>query len=88
MKKYSCSYDSNSVEHKKVHGMGFLIHFAIYLMVVGGQWKVWLFSGGHHHFPIWITLFWGIGVYSHYKKTFGVDSEHQPKERKLENEFI
>ena len=61
MKKYACSYDSNSVEYKKDQRTSFLIHFAIYLMVVGGQWKIWLLSGGHHHFPIWITLFWGMG---------------------------
>ncbi len=86
MKKYACSSDSNSAEYKKDQRTGFLIHFAIYLMVVGSQWKVWSFSDMHHNSPIWMTLFWGIGVYSHFKKAFGID--YQPKERKLENEFI
>ena len=46
MKNQACQYDRNDNYDIEKAKRSFLIHFAIYLIVVGSQWKVWLFSVG------------------------------------------
>ena len=85
MKSKACCFDKNDIHAVEKARKGFHIHLFIYLIVVGSQWKIWLFSGGGYPFPIWVTFFWGLGVYSHYKKVYGERSE--PK-KNTESEFI
>lgn len=85
MKSKACRFDKNDIHAVEKARKGFHIHLFIYLIVVGSQWKIWLFSGGGYPFPIWVTFFWGLGVYSHYKKVYGERSE--PK-KNTESEFI
>ena len=85
MKSKACRFDKNDIHVLEKARKGFHIHLFIYLIVVGSQWKIWLFSGGGYPFPIWVTFFWGLGVYSHYKKVYGERSE--PK-KNTESEFI
>ena len=85
MKSKACSFDKNDIHAVEKARKGFLIHALIYFFVVGSQWKIWLFSGGGYPFPIWVTFFWGLGVYSHYKKVYGERSE--PK-KNTESDFI
>ncbi len=88
MKNQACQYDRNDNYDIEKAKRSFLIHFAIYLIVVGSQWKVWLFSGMGYPFPIWVTFFWGIGVYSHFKKAFGLKRIKTERIKSLESEFI
>ena len=85
MKSKACRFDKNDIHAVEKARKGFHIHLFIYLIVVGSQWKIWLFSGGGYPFPIWVTFFWGLCVYSHYKKVYGERSE--PK-KNTESEFI
>ena len=85
MKSKACRFDKNDIHAVEKARKGFHIHLFIYLIVVGSQWKIWLFSGGGYPFPIWVTFFWGLGVYSHYKNVYGERSE--PK-KNTESEFI
>ena len=85
MKSKACRFEKNDIHSIEKARKDFHIHLFIYLIVVGSQWKIWLFSGGGYPFPIWVTFFWGLGVYSHYKKVYGERSE--PK-KNTESEFI
>lgn len=85
MKSKACRFDKNDIHAVEKARKGFHIHLFIYLIVVGSQWKIWLFSGGGYPFPIWVTFFWGLGVYSHYKKVYDERSESK---KNTESEFI
>lgn len=88
MKNKTCRIDPNDIKAVEKARKGFLIHFIIYLIVVGSQWKVWLFSGGGYPFPIWVTFFWGIGVLSHYKKVYGIHTDRSEKQKNIEDDMI
>ena len=85
MKSKACRFDKNDIHAVEKARKGFHIHLFIYLIVVGSQWKIWLFSGGDYPFPIWVTFFWGLGIYSHYRKVYG--ERNEPK-KNTESEFI
>ena len=88
MKSKACSFDKNDIHAVEKARKGFLIHLFIYLIVVGSQWKIWLFSGGGYPFPIWVTFFWGLGIYSHYKKVYGYKNEDSSGKKDTESDFI
>lgn len=44
---------------------GFLIHLAVYIILVPAAWLVCLFLGWSFIFPILLTLGWGVGLAAH-----------------------
>jgi hypothetical protein len=62
----------------------FYKHLTIYLIINGFLWFIALVgsSGGVHAWklwPIWITVFWGIGLFSEWRRVFG-DNERRRQE--------
>jgi hypothetical protein len=51
---------------------GFRKHLSVYIIIVGSLWAIWWITIGRktgftgYPWPIWITLFWGIGLAFHY----------------------
>jgi hypothetical protein len=51
--------------------VGFYVHFGIYILVNTALWLLWWITTPEvFPWPIFITLFWGIGVGSHAVGTF------------------
>ncbi|MBI1281658.1 MAG: protein kinase [Anaerolineaceae bacterium] len=58
------------IEKKYKERAGLIAHATPYLIVNGMLWMIWLFTGGLNNpglpWPVWITFFWGIGMFSHF----------------------
>jgi len=55
----------------------FFTHFTAYLLVNGLIWTIYLFgSSGSFPWPIFVTVFWGIGVAAHALETFMGDETY------------
>ena len=51
------------IKKKHKERQDFLTHIAIYLMVNGLLWTIWIATGADSHpWPMWSTVFWGLGV--------------------------
>jgi hypothetical protein len=69
--------------------MKFYKHLSSYLIVNGFLWFIALMTS-HGNFwavswPLWVTVFWGIGVVSDYFKTFGFSEN--TRQRLIEDEL-
>ena len=69
--------------------MKFYKHLSSYLIVNGFLWFIALFTS-HGNFwaiswPLWVTVFWGIGLVSDYIKTFGLSEN--TRQRLIEDEL-
>ncbi|MYD11865.1 MAG: 2TM domain-containing protein [Chloroflexi bacterium] len=53
------------VEAKYDERYALLIHFTSYAGVNALVWATWLFSGGGFPWPLFVTVFWGIGMVGH-----------------------
>ena len=53
------------VEAKYDERNALLIHFTSYAGVNVLVWATWLFSGGGFPWPLFVTIFWGIGMAGH-----------------------
>jgi len=53
------------VETKYDERNALLIHFTSYAGVNVLVWATWLFSGGGFPWPLFVTVFWGIGMVGH-----------------------
>ena len=53
------------VEAKYDERNALLIHFTSYAGVNILVWAMWLFSGGGFPWPLFVTVFWGIGMAGH-----------------------
>ena len=41
---------------------GFFSHLTVYVLVNLMLVAIWYFTGAHYFWPMWVMLFWGIGV--------------------------
>jgi hypothetical protein len=66
--------------------MGFLTHLAVFVAVNLVLIAIWWITSGPGSFPwfLFVTLFWGIGLVSHYLNAF---HGHTYTERMAEREF-
>ena len=53
------------VEAKYDERNALLIHFASYAGINIMVWAIWLFSSGGFPWPLFVTVFWGIGMMGH-----------------------
>ena len=54
------------IARKRVQArMGFIIHVAIYTVMNGGLFAIWLFSGKGYPWFMWPLIGWGVGVIAH-----------------------
>lgn len=55
----------------------FFTHFTVYLLINGLVWTVFLLDGTNTFpWPIFMTVFWGIGVLAHAIETFVNDESY------------
>ena len=53
--------------HKKLKARSELIqHLTVYLAVNAVLWSIWLFGRGGFPWPLFVAVFWGIGMVNHY----------------------
>lgn len=65
----------------------FKSHLTTYLIVNGGLWLIWYFTGGRNDggglpWPVWGMFGWGIGLVSHYISAYTNTGENT-----VENEY-
>jgi serine/threonine protein kinase len=70
----------------------FLSHLASYVMVNGGLWSIFVFSGGFAEgdgfpWPLFVSFFWGIGLVSHAAQTVGGFRRQQAIDRQVAREL-
>jgi 2TM domain len=68
--------------------VAFKIHLTVYLVVNVSLWAIWGFlratgQGTSYPWPIWTNLGWGVGLASHYMRTF-LFSEQSVVEREYQ----
>lgn len=71
----------------------FKSHLVTYLLVNGGLWLLWYFTGGRTYgtgipWPAWSTFGWGIGLVSHYVGAYhatGVNAVEKEYDRLTQN---
>lgn len=58
------------IEKKYKERAGLIAHATPFLIVNSMLWMIWLFTSGPNSggmpWPMWITFFWGIGMFSHF----------------------
>ncbi len=58
------------IEKKYKERAGLIAHATPFIIVNAMLWMIWLFTGGLNNgglpWPVWITFFWGIGMFSHF----------------------
>jgi fatty acid desaturase len=59
---------------------GFRIHFAVYLLVNSGLAVLWYLTGAGFPWPIFLIVFWGIGVAANYMAAYGAGQKWIEKE--------
>lgn len=74
--------------------VGFKSHARTYLFINLLIWALWFYFRGRHgnddgYWPIYMTLGWGFGLYSHYRNVYGnsksaIDKEYQKLKRERE----
>ena len=66
----------------------FKAHFTTYLLVNALLWAIWFVTGAHTYgflpWPIWSTVFWGIGVAIQGLTCYGFVSEQSWSEREYQ----
>ena len=65
----------------------FQSHLAVYVLVNAGLWAVWALSPNEHDFlpwPLWTSLFWGLGVVLNGVGAYGGFSREQRTQREYE----
>ncbi|MCC3158111.1 2TM domain-containing protein [Hymenobacter sp. 15J16-1T3B] len=71
----------------------FKSHLVTYLLVNALLWAIWYFTDGAVHYrrhgfdvpwPVWSTLFWGLGVAVQGLSTYGFVSQHSWSEREYQ----
>lgn len=66
----------------------FKSHLVTYLLVNLLLWAVWFLSGARTYgflpWPVWPTLFWGLGVAAQGLRTYGFASEYSWSEREYQ----
>lgn len=66
----------------------FQSHLLTYLLVNALLWVIWgVTDHGHHDllpWPVWSTVFWGIGVFFQGVRTYGGWNKHSLAEREYE----
>ena len=46
--------------------IGFVVHAAVYVLVIIGLWIVWALTGAGHPWPVWPMLGWGLHLIGHH----------------------
>lgn len=66
----------------------FKIHFTIYLIINGGLWLLWLFTGGvdSYPWPVWPSIGWGIGLIANYFTVYRFNRTAEKEYEKLKRE--
>jgi 2TM domain len=65
-------------------------HLNTYIAVNAFLWLLWLSTSGFNSYPwpVYTTLWWGVGLFFHALKVAPVLYAHQHTQRKEEDEFI
>lgn len=63
----------------------FKMHLAVYLVVNGGLWLLWIFTSGvsSHPWPVWPTIGWGIGLTANYFAVYRFNHAAEKEYEKL-----
>ena len=63
----------------------FRMHLGAYLIVNAMLIGIWAFSGQGHFWPMWVMLFWGVGVAFHaWNAFFGTPISEAEIQREME----
>lgn len=83
------------IEKKYKERAGLIAHATPFIIVNGMLWMIWLFTGGLGNpglpWPVWITFFWGIGMFSHFMSYYtkyggGAMRREEAIQREIEQE--